>query len=102
MGVSDLVIAAFSSSVAMEAVAGGTRTICYVPSKRFDSEKFVLNSFPRFCARNYEELEKFSDYWINLCSENDFLEFQDNYIKKHVDSYCDGKALNRLYSLLKQ
>ena len=76
MGVSDLVISAFSSSVTMEAVAGGVRTICYVPSARFYSDKFTLNRFPGFCARNYEELEKLSDYWINRCSEDDFLEFQ--------------------------
>lgn len=102
MGVSDLVISAFSSSVSMEAVAGGVRTICYVPSARFDSSKLILNEFPRFCVRNYEELEKFSDYWINCCSEEDFREFQNNYVKKYIDSYCDGKALNRLYALLRR
>ena len=30
------------------------------------------------------------------CDEKEFNKFQNKYIKKHFDDYCDGKAVNRL------
>lgn len=96
IGASDLVVGAFTSSVPMESVVGGIKTICYVPSERFAKSEFIINTFPRFCARGYEELKEYTDHWLYSCTEEDFDNFQNDYIKKYVDSYCDGQATNRL------
>lgn len=100
LGICDLAIGSFSSSVPQESIAGGIRTICYAPSERHNKEVFVLNRLPRFWAHSYEELEKYTEYWLNECSEKKFRDFQDNYIKKHVDNHCDGRATERLHSIL--
>ncbi len=100
MGICDLVIGTFTSSAPLESVAGGIRTICYVPSERFNKDVFAVNTFPRFCARGYDQLKEYTEYWLNECSEDDFRCFLDTYVKKHVDDYCDGQAMKRLHSLL--
>lgn len=102
MGLSDLVIGVFTSSAPVESVVGGVRSVCYVPSERFNKDVFVFNTFPRFCAFGYDELQKYANYWLHQCSNADFTEFQNTYIKKYVDSYCDGKAMTRLHKILKQ
>jgi hypothetical protein len=102
MGVCDLCIGAFTSSAPQESIAGTVPTICYVPSDRFDKEKFVINTFPHFCARGYDQLKKYAEYWLDECSEHDFQLFLETYIKKYIDRYCDGQATNRLQVLLRQ
>lgn len=99
MGVCDLVIGGFHSSVPMESVAGGVRTLCYVP-ERLNKEIFVINTFPHFCAHNYTELVKNVGYWLNQCTEKEFRDFQDTYVKAHIDGYCDGQAQKRLRALI--
>lgn len=102
MGVCDLVIGCFNSSVTQESVAGGIRTICHIPSERFAKDIFTINTFPRFCALGYEQLKEYTEYWLNQCSEDDFRNFQDTYIKGYLDNYCDGKATKRLQLALEK
>lgn len=99
MGVCDLVIGAFTGSAPLESVSGGIRTLCYTP-ERFDKDFFILNNFPRFCVHNYDDLKKNADYWLYQCTEEDFCNFQSTYIHKYVDNYCDGRAVERLHSVL--
>ncbi len=102
MGISDLVISAFSSSAGFEAVVGGTKNIYYAPNDRYASNVFRVNNFPKFCAYGYEQLEDYVGYWINQCGESDFRYFQEQYIKKYADTYCDGMAFDRLEKMLKK
>lgn len=101
VGACDIAIGAFCGSVTWESVSGGIRTLCYTP-ERFNKDVFVVNSFPRFCVYNYDDLKKNVDYWLYQCNEEDFYNFQRVYINKHIDSYCDGKAKERLHSVLRQ
>ena len=102
MGVCDLVIGSFTSSAPLESVSGGIRTLCYGSSEGFDKDVFVVNSFPRFRVHSYNDLKKNAEYWLYQCSERDFLNFQRRYICKDIDNYCDGKAVKRLHSMLRQ
>lgn len=99
MGLCDLVIAAFSGSAPLESVAGGIRTLCYAPEK-FDKDVFVMNNAPRFYVRGYERLKEHAEYWLQ-CSEDEFLNFQNNYVKNFVDEFCDGQSKKRLIQILK-
>ena len=101
MGACDLVIGGFHSSVPMESVAGGVRTLCYVP-ERLNKDIFIINTFPRFCAHNYTELEKNVDYWLNQCTDKEFQDFQDVYVRAHIDGHCDGQAKKRLRALIEK
>jgi hypothetical protein len=100
MGICDLVIGAFTSSAPLESVAGGVKTVCYVPSERFNKQALIINTFGRFCAYGYQQLKGNVEYWLKQCSQEDFGAFQDKYIKRYVDSFCDGRAGQRLRSLL--
>ena len=95
MGICDLVISAYSSSVSLEAASGGIKSIFYTPEK-FLRKEFPLTHFPKFCARNIFELQDLQNYWLNECNASSFRQFQDNYIKPYIDSYCDGSANSRL------
>lgn len=102
MGVSDLVIGGFTSSAVNESIAGGTKTIYYLPSERYDKDIFKMNAFKHYSCRNYEELKANSDYWLNEATEEDFLKFQSTFIKGYIDSYCDGRAAVRLRSFIEE
>jgi len=102
MGVSDLIISAFGSSAGFESVAGGVKSVYYAASSRYNSNTFMINKIPRFCAYGYKQLEAYTDYWLNQCRESTFKDFQEQYIKKHIDSYCDGRAFDRLEDILKK
>ncbi|MBN1870845.1 MAG: hypothetical protein JW847_09755 [Candidatus Omnitrophica bacterium] len=99
MGCCDLVIGGFASSVPMESVAGGIRTVCYVP-ERLKKNVFVINSFPKFCPKDFKQLNEYVHFWLDECDDRAFADFQDAYVKPHVDSYCDGQATKRLGALL--
>ena len=102
MGISDLAISASGSSAGFEAVAGGIKNIYYAPNGRYNNESFIMNKIPNFCAYGYEQLEGRVDYWLNQCSKDVFSGFLQQHIKKYVDSYCDGRALDRLEDILKE
>ena len=102
MGIADLVIGAITSSVVLEAVAGGIKTVCYIPPGRFNKDVFIVKHFPCFYASGYEQLEKYTNYWLNQCSNDDFYNFQQIYIKRYIDKYCDGQAIKRVRSRLQQ
>ena len=99
MGLSDFVISCYASSVGLEAVSGGIKAIYYTP-ERFYNKAFTIINFPRFCACGYDQLEEYTDYWLNHCTEADFKEFQERYIKRYIDKYCDGASNNRLETFL--
>lgn len=102
MGTTDLAIVAPLSSVIYEAVAGGTKTISFDPTRRHDQSYITTEKIPKFSAHNYDELESLVNYWLNECSDEQFAEFQEQQIKKYVDPYCDHKAMERLRLLLAQ
>jgi len=102
MGVSDLVISAAGSSAGFEAVAGGIKNIYYAPNDRYDRDGLMINKLPKFCAYGYKQLENHTDYWLNQCGENNFRNFQKQYVRKYVDAYCDGRAVDRLEEILKE
>jgi hypothetical protein len=101
IGACDLCVGCFLSSVPQESVAGGIPAICYMPSDRFAKDFFVMNKFPNFYASGYKQLKERVDYWLNQTNEDDFSKFQNEYIKKHIDTYCDGRATSRLHSFIK-
>ena len=96
MGVSDLVISAPGSSVLYESIIGGKKTISYDPSSRYKEDYILAEKFPNFCAHGFNELEKLIKYWLYDCDEKEFIKFQNKYIKRYFDDYCDGRAVNRL------
>jgi len=100
MGICDLVISAYSSSVSLEAASGGIKAVYYTP-ENFMRREFVITSFPRFCATNHCELQDLKDYWLNECNESAWEKFQNDYLKPYIDSYCDGNANNRLARFLR-
>jgi len=102
MGISNLAIVAFTSSAGFEAIAGGVKTIYYASNDRYNNDVFAVNRCPRFCAYGYQQLKEYVDYWINQCGEGEFRDFQEQYIKRYVDTYCDGMALDRLEKILKE
>ncbi len=95
MGVSDLVIGCFASSVGLEAVAGGIPAIFYTPD-RLHQYASVLNQIPHFRACGYEELQELTDYWVHDCDGSKFKAFQEKYVKPLIDAHCDGRAHERL------
>jgi polysaccharide biosynthesis PFTS motif protein len=99
MGLSDFVISCYASSVGLEAVSGGIKAIYYTP-KRFYKSAFKIVNFPNFCSCGYVQLKEHTDYWLNHCTEADFKEFQEKYIKRYIDKYCDGASNNRLETFL--
>ena len=100
IGICDLVIGVFTSSLPLESVVGGVKTVCYIPSERYNKDVFTINTFPNFCAYGYKELKERTDYWLNKCTDDDFHSFQNKYIKRYIDKHCDGQATTRLHSLL--
>ena len=102
MGISNLVISAFTSSAGFEAIAGGVKTIYYALNDRYNNDVFAVNRCPRFFAYVYQQLKEYVDYWVNQCGEGEFRDFQEQYIKRYVDTFCDGMALDRLEEILKE
>ena len=96
MAVSDLVISAPLSSVLFEAVIGGVKSISYDPNSRYIGDYMLAEQFPNFSAHSHDELEKLIKYWLYDCDEKEFIKFQNKYIKRFFDDYCDGRAVNRL------
>jgi len=96
MGVCDLVVGCYPTSAPLESVAGGIKSICYVSSDFYDNRVFAINAIPRFCARGYDELKACADYWLYQCTEDEFAEFQNVFVKTHIDSHSDGCATDRL------
>lgn len=99
MGLSDLVIGCFASSVGMEAVCGGVPALYYTPTRLFRDDSIIRN-IPGFCANGYGELKKLTNYWLKECNASEFTGFQEKYIKRFIDSHCDGGANKRLESIL--
>jgi len=95
-GLCDVVIGCFFSSLTLEAVAGGIKTLCYLPDESFIGSGTVVTKFPNFCVTGYQNLDKLLKYWLVDCSREDFYTFQNAYIKDYVDIYCDGRAGERL------
>ncbi len=102
VGVSDFVIAAITSSLVAESLSGGLKTICYVPQGRFNKDIFLMEKFPYFHTSGYQQLRQYSDYWLYQSKDKDFSDFQQAYVKKYIDKYCDGQAIKRLYSRLQE
>ncbi|HLF18637.1 MAG TPA: hypothetical protein VI749_07085 [Candidatus Omnitrophota bacterium] len=100
MGIFDLVIGGFNSSATQEALVGGVRAVCQVTSDRFDQAVFDVFKMPKFCVRGYDQLKQAAHYWLHECSEEEFKEYQDAYVKKYIDRYCDGQAQQRLHQHL--
>jgi polysaccharide biosynthesis PFTS motif protein len=99
-GICDMVIGDFFSSASLESVIGGVPTVLYAPTERFADDDFVVKGFDNFCAFSYEQLRGCVDYWLGRADKTEFSEFQNMYIKKYIDSYCDGRALSRLHMIL--
>jgi hypothetical protein len=100
MGICDVVIGGFGSSVPMESIAGGIPALCYRP-KRVCGDHFTINSFQKFCFDSYDELNDYIQFWVNA-DKNVIENFRQNYTMPYVDQYCDGNARKRLSELLLQ
>jgi hypothetical protein len=99
-GICDIVIGDFFSSASLETVAGGVPTILYAQSERIRQKDFYVKNVSRFCAFNYKEIKEYINYWLSEASGQDFSKFQNDHIKKTIDSYCDGRATLRLHGIL--
>lgn len=99
MGVCDLVIGGFGSSVPMEAWAGGVKAICQLGSERFRHPSYKVLQMPNYCVLDYKELKAAVDYWFAQ-DEQSVIEYQHQYVKKYIDQFCDGNAKNRLHEYL--
>lgn len=99
IGVSDVVVSAPISSVIFESICGGVRTIIFDPLDDHKDYEIYSMGLPKTLARNYIELDSLINYWLNECSERDFIKFHKN-ILTNVDPYCDGRAIERLRSFV--
>ncbi len=100
MGIADLIVTTPLSSVIFEGLVGGVKTFCYDPLGRYDQDHYVIENFPNFSAHSYDELNAYARYWLKELCENEFEEFKDKYIKKYVDGFCDGNAMQRFRDAL--
>jgi len=100
IAVSDLVISAAYTSPSAEALGARTKAIYYDVVGHDIGERYYYDRYPHFVAHNYEELKKFTNYWLNECTQKEFEEFLITYVKDEIDPYLDGKALTRLRKLL--
>lgn len=100
MGISDLVVSSPTSSVMYEAIVAGIKSVCYDVSQRYNQDYYLNNKIPYFTAHSFQELVIYIDYWLKECSDDAFKEFQNKYIKRYVDDYCDGRAMERFRELL--
>lgn len=88
IGVSDLVISAPMSSVIFEALCGGIKAVSFDPLSQYVDYDVITNTFPKFNAVNYSELEKLFNYWLHQASDKDFDVLIDNYVRPRVDQEC--------------
>jgi predicted nucleotidyltransferase len=101
IGISDLVITVFASSILTEALSGGIKTVCLAPRNNSYSEFWdTIGKIPNLCFNSYEQLQEIVEYWLMDITGENFKTWQDEYVKSYIDQYCDGQALLRLKHIL--
>lgn len=101
IGISDLVITVFSSSILTEALSGGIKTVCFAPRNSSYSEfGDTIGKIPNLCFKSYEQLQGIVEYWLMDIKDEKFKTWRNEYVKNYIDRYCDGQALLRLRCIL--
>lgn len=101
IGISDLVITVFASSILTEALSGGIKTVCLAPQNNSYNEFWdTIGKIPNLCFNSYEQLQEIVEYWLKDITGENFKTWQDAYVKSYIDRYCDGQALLRLRHIL--
>jgi hypothetical protein len=102
MGISDLVITVFSSSILTEALSAGLKTICFAPGRDVYPDFWNrMGKIPGIYVKSYEELRDLANYLLkDKTGEN--AKRQESYVKDCIDRYCDGKAISRISDYLKR
>lgn len=100
IAVSDLVVSAAYTSTTAEALGARKRGIYYDVAGHDIGDKYYFNRFPNFVAHSYEELKRLIHYWLYECTDEEFNDFLNTYVKDEIDPYLDGKALSRFRQLL--
>lgn len=101
LSVSDMVITVPLSSVFTEALSAGIKTICFI-TQDYLIEEFNDKSawVSRIFAQDYNQLLGCMSYWASDKDNVKFEEFMRNYVKKNIDTFCEGQALARLTDYL--
>lgn len=100
MGLCDVIIGCHFSSVIKESLAGGIPTVCYFPQDCFDSTIFNINKLQNGVFDTYVELERLVQYWLKLKGSKISQSSREKYVKKYIDQFSDGQAMNRLKKFL--
>jgi hypothetical protein len=97
-----MIISVGYTSTNAEALGAGVKAIYYDVPGRDIGYQYYFNRYPRFVAHNYDELKQLIHYWLYECSEQDFNLFLNTYVKGEIDPYLDGKAIDRIQTLLRE
>ena len=100
MGASDLAVSAPLSSVIFESLVGGVPSVYYDPLGRYREPHYFIERLPMVAAHNRKELEANAYYWLEDHGGDRFAGLKEEYLKKYVDAYCDGKASDRFRDAL--
>lgn len=98
MIMSDLVVTYAFSSSTLEAIASGKRAIFYDPAERFKG--YYFDRIPEFVAHGYDQLNRIAGKLLNDVSDDEYKKYSDKYFKGTIDTYMDGKAIDRFRRLL--
>jgi hypothetical protein len=97
LSISDIVITVPLSSVFTEALSAGINTVCFITQdyliEEFDDSSAWIS---RIFAQDYNQLSECINYWAADKDNVKFAEFMRDYVKKNIDTFCDGQALARL------
>ena len=95
--VSDLTVSYAFSSITVEALGSGKKSIFYDPAGRF--RDLFYDAIPGLVAHGYEELKLFIKKMLDM-PEGAFDEFLNVWGSPKIEDYRDGKALDRFRELL--
>lgn len=97
LSISGIVITVPLSSVFTEALSAGINTVCFITQdyliEEFDDKSEWIS---RIFAQDYNQLSECINYWASDKDNVKFAEFMRDYVKKNIDTFCDGQALARL------
>lgn len=100
IALSDLVISAAYTSTTAEALGAKVKSIYYDVAGTDIGDNYYFNKFPNLVAHNYEGLKKLVNYWLYEVTDEKFENYLNIYVKGEIDTYLDGKAIDRLHALL--
>ena len=98
MAASDLIVSSPMSSVIGTSLAAKKNTLIFDPDSNFSYDCNIFTKFKNIYIKNkYDLLVLIKD---NLSDKNYTVNNNKKYIDKYVDSFCNGKAIQRFQKIL--